>query len=333
MPNEFFPYRYSDKAVDILIRDVHVDGILQAGLVNAEERLIDLVRLPTWERIDIGLSAALHPDIAGQVVPEDEAESRPWKVLLIVATRMGSTRQVGWRHSQTLTPEEPDRLNWGGHLSIRREESGAWSTMRCMVTRVSSRSAPFPGFADERALRLTGSDEWTLRIEPKAPTPGRGMKVEWIDFRTASRKVLNENDKCLYYLDLDQPQPVLFLNEGIRDLKSVLSTEGRTGSRAAIRDALFVSIAQPVWLCLAMHAASACGLEEEEPEWQRRVLEEIAPYAYRDRDEEKAVKSLRDDAANPSAKGLLLQRLGPAVQSYLQVDKPTVKLFRDIIAP
>jgi hypothetical protein len=334
MLNEFFPYRYSQGGVQLQVKkEVLVDGSLHSSLVNDDERMVDLIGLPTWGSVEFDVEASIHQAVPASVLPPDEKESRPWKAVLVLASRMGNTRQVGWRQSQPLSPTDPERLTWKGRVLIRREEVGAWMTIRCLVTRASPRSAPFAGFADESALRLSGSEEWALRIEPKAPSFGAGMRVEWINFRTAPRDVLNENSKCLYYLDLDQPQPVLLLNEDIRDLKTVLSTEGRTGARAAIRDALFMSIAQPVWMALVLLVAGDCDQETDQPEWQGKILEEIAPYAYKDYSEEMAVARLREDMCNPAARALLLQRLGPAVQSYLQVDKSTARVFRDILAP
>lgn len=332
MVNEFFPYRYQDNGVTMKITNVHIDGLLRPELIQPDIATVDLVAKSDWKIVDIDVEAQIAPQVPDAVLPEGERAKKPWHVVVVATSMMGNTRQIGWRQSEHLIPSGPDKINWAGCVRLSYNDIGAVVRLRAFVTRSDSSPAPQDEYADEPGLRLAASEEWVVQVDPRSIPPGKSMKIEWINFRSCGKTYLNEVADSLYYLDLGQDFPILYLNEDIPDLKTVLSAEGHVGPRAAIRDALFRSIAQPVWTALAVLAATnAVEEESERPEWQRSVLDQIAPHIYKDESEEDAVKRLVSEGKDPNGRTVLLQKLMPAVQHYLDLKKVTGRLFRDAL--
>lgn len=332
MANEFFPYRYQDNPITLKINGVFVDGVSRLDLMRPDLAVIDLTVLPNWAAVELPLEVRISSQMAQAVLPPVEQSVRPWRVVVTSASLTQGGRQIGWRQSKQLMTVDENKLNWTGSVHFLRDDVGTAVRLKAFVTRSSPLTQGQLGFADEPGLRMGASEEWIVQIDPKSIPPGKSMRVEWVHFATCDKPHLNQVADSLYYLDLDQDFPVLYLNEDIPDLKTVLENESHIGSRAAIRDTIFRSIAQPVWLALTLHAASTPAEDgNERPEWQQSVLKHMAPRIYHGESEEAAVENLARDGRDPNAQTVLLQRLIPAVQQYLDLKKSTSRLFRDAL--
>jgi len=303
------------------------------NLIQTDQALINLSARPAWSVLNLPVKVSLDPSMLDLVLPTSDRAAKPWKVIVVLAY-LTETGQLAWRQSKQLSPYDSDKLNWQGQVSVRHDDAGASVRLRAFVTRSDGSVAPQQEFASEPGLRLAASDQWTIQVDPRPTPPGKSIEIKWINFRTCDKPNLNDAASCLYSLDLDQPSPVLYLNEDIRDLKTVLNHNARVGTRAAVRDALYLSIAQPVWMSLALAAASGeWDSESTRAEWERTALQEIAPLAYPEKDPDAAVESMISDA-NDSEGGrrALLQKLPLAIQQYLEFNKSTGRLFASVLS-
>ncbi len=332
MPAEFFPYRFQPSGVTLKVKDVSLDGRVYSQLVRGDAGTVDLTAFPTWTTAEVEVDVEIASSMPESVLPKGEQAEKPWRVVVTAVSLMGSARQVGWRQSERLAAVDGNNINWSGKLRFNRSDTGVAIRLRAFVTRAQSPTLPLSGYANEPSMRLAQSEEWIIQIDPKSIPPGKAMRVDWVNFKTSQDARLNKTPDSLYFLDLDQDMPILYLNEDIQDFKAVLTKPGHTGSAAAIRDTLFRSIAQPVWLTLALVSATSHHEDESErPEWQQSVLKQIAPRIYPEESAEVAVEKLLLDGRELQGQTLLLQRLIPVIENYLELKKTTTRLFKDAL--
>ncbi|MDQ3264001.1 MAG: hypothetical protein M3Y59_10100 [Myxococcota bacterium] len=173
---------------------------------------------------------------------------------------------------------------------------------------------------------------------------GKYLRIRWEDFAKSELGVLQQNDHQIYFLEIEGEGggPILWLNSGVEDLQTVLDSKASSGPRAATRNALFDSIAQPVWLALVMRAARKFAEREEDDAgepfesegggWEESVLATIAEEVFPDEESEKAVSDLAQGLSDPEQQVDLLQRVSLAVQRHLVLQKSTVALLRALEA-
>lgn len=329
MANVFFPYEYRGNSITHKITELRIDGQLRTNLIQPETTSIDLTAITNWSTAEIAVEVVITDDMPKSVLPKSEQDDPPWRVIVTATSLMQGTRQIGWRQSKELTPDGATKLLWNGRMQFERNDVGSTIRLRSYVTRSGLPGLPVKGFADEPGMRMGAGEDWVIQIDQKSIPPGKSMKIEWVKFQTSENANLKSNASCLHYLDLEHEVPTLYLNEDIQDLKTVLMSGGYVGPKAAIRDALFTSIAQPVWLTLAFTTATkTVESEDERPEWEQAVLEQIAPCVYPEENDDEAVRKLAAEGQDAAARLVLLERLIPAVQKYLDIKKSTTRLFQ-----
>ena len=329
MSAEFFPYYFQPDGVTLQIKALYIDNKAYPHLVNHENNTVDIATFPNWTNAELAVQAEINSQVPQVAFPPAERTACPWRVVVRIESLMGNTKQVGWRERQELAPSDDNSLQWNGKLEFSRNDVGAALRLCAFVTRSKDSISSPSGFANESGLRLAKSPEWVVQIDPRSLPPGKSMQVKWMNFKTCSDLRLNQAYENIYFLDLDQNVPILYLNEDVQDLKPILSREGHIGAVAAMRDALFHSIAQPVWLSLILISVTTQHEDETaRPEWQQSVLRRIAPVLYPDLGEANAIKKLLADGQNPQAHILLLQRLTTTIQTMLDLKKTTIRLFK-----
>ena len=176
--------------------------------------------------------------------------------------------------------------------------------------------------------RLASSKPWAINIDERSSPLGKSIRVEWINFKKDPR--FENFPLNVYYIDFSDSIPVLYLNEAIDDLKVVLNSTGYTGIRAAVRESIFRSIAQPVWLSLVLTAVNdKYDDEDDRPEWQRSVIDQFAPLVIPTAtDEDTAIQSFIDLGNSPD---VFLPKIISAIQSSIEIDRSTSRLLSSII--
>lgn len=315
----FYPYAFAEEELNIEILDAIVDSNSFSDRINLQTLALNLQDISDWKTASLKVRITLPDNAAERLLPVKERSSPPWRALVSL-----SCERTRWRRGYPLSMEG-DKATWEGSLEIERQLLRDTVKIRAYLVRTASGSVIDPEFADRKGTRLASSPQWELQIDHTRLPPGNYLDVRWENFNTSDHPVRVRTPTLLYYLDFTDAIPVLWLNEGIDDLKPVLMSLGTVGSRAAVRNILFDSIAQSVWVGLVMHAATAAGDDESEPpeEWQRGILLQFAPLVYSDCSRELAVEQLISAAKDREQIPTLIELILVAVQSKLNLAKST----------
>jgi hypothetical protein len=320
----FFPYEFADEELNLEVTDLQLDGEEQKHLVNKKTCTVTLPADGSWGNGKLGVQLALPPGKVKDLFPDDEQATPPWSGLVTL-----SCEKTRWRQGFPLQPQTGNGPAWAGQLQFERARLRGLVKMQAFLVRLADRPTPRHGYAGAQAARVASAPEWHLHVDAPPLPPGHYLDIRWEDFRTSTHARRSKNPALLYYLDFNGALPVLWLNEAIPNLKPVLMSPGTHGPKVWVRNVLFDSIAQNVWVALVLQAAHSVPAEETEPpeEWQRAVLERMAPAVYPGVDEELACEQLVKEARDPTRAGMLLEALTTAVQSRLNISKSTTNIL------
>lgn len=325
----FFPYNYLDEESSLDVVKVVVDGVEQSEVVQRPSLAIDMVGQPDWVTIATTVEMDIPQDDIATVIPPAELGTRPYKVILVLHCMSVDGRQTVSRSAHELQQGISDGL-WRGTFELKRRDVGGIIRIRGFAVRSSELPSVAPGFASEIGARLVSSKEWTLLIDrPQAP-PGEALDIRWESFRSSAIASLRDVSTAVYALNLDDTEhPILYLNEDVQDLKAVLNSAASSGRTSVIRDTVFCSIAQPVWLSLIL--AAAIGSDDDAPPeqgWRASVLRRVAKVVFSNDPPEVGMKQIIRLAKEPEDVPYLIQRLLPAVQTMLYLAKHTDKAIK-----
>jgi hypothetical protein len=314
----FYPYAFAEEELNIEIVDLKVDGTSQQERVSSQSLAVSMQDLTDWERASMTLKISLPEDVVSRVLPPEEGSTPPWRLRISL-----SCEKTRWRRGYTLNPGGDNGI-WAGTIDINRAQLRETVKMIAYLVRTTSSGADSQ-FARRQATRLVSSPEWYIYVDPPSFPPGNHLEIRWEDFKLSLHKVRMENPSLLYYLDFTESPPVLWLNEGVIDFKPVLMSVGTIGSKAAVRNTLFDSISQTVWVALVMQAANAAPDSDSEPpeDWQRGMLSQFAPFVYRDCSKELAVRQLIAAAKDREQIPTLIESILVGIQSRLNLVKST----------
>lgn len=145
------------------------------------------------------------------------------------------------------------------------------------------------------------SEVWNIWVSaPEIPLLTGDLDVKWADFTgdDCPSGIDRAFSTQAYYVDITADPPVIWLNEGVPDLRRLFDDAPRRSSaEKALRDSHFHAIASSGWL--AMFNASLGGIEPDNAggvlwpavEWQRQVLLTLLPKIYPDLSSDDALTS------------------------------------------
>jgi len=220
--------------------------------------------------------------------------------------------------------------NYVGELEIESGMLAKRATLHAVV------SATIDGVQD----RYLGSSEgWNIWVNaPEIPILTGDLDVKWADFTGDERpRSIDPTFKThAYYVDVTSDPPVIWLNEGVQDLRRLFDeAPRRSAAEQAVRDAYFHAIGSAGWL--AMFNASLGAIEPDTSggamwptvEWQRQVLLTLLPKIYPDlASDDSLLRAYEDDLDHGGAR-LLQSRAMAAINGLL---RGTQKLSQSIRA-
>jgi hypothetical protein len=317
----FMPYRYDDRRLRLSITGYEVDGELHTDGLDETRQRVDLTQFDDWERVRFNLEVKLPEAVITEVFPEQERDSPPGA--LVVALSCDDTyqrkSQLITRHSLTGTTTET--------ISVTSDGVRNKLTIEPFLVRTTVMETPEPGYATELGARLAGAREWEVAIDEQGGPSGTYLQIEYRSFREWEYNGIEPDS--VYYLDVDaDPEPLLHLNSDHDRLKRVLDSDGTTGPRARMRDAVFYTISTQVWSQLFLRAASVVTEDGETPRaWQQGVLEQFLSKIYPERDREATLAQIRATIHEDGDPAALLQRADMAIQ-----DGVTSRKLADVLA-
>lgn len=325
MPEKvLFPYRFKQGAVSLTVLKARVDGEDAEQYVDSPAHRVVLRSLDSWSRAVLGLHAEISPDKRAELYPDQERQSPPDELRVVMQCR--ATR---WRSSMALQWSEESSA-WEGEVELHNDLVRDNLSLHAVLVRTASMEEEAPrGYASSRHMRLATSPEWQVAFDASPSLPGGYLDVRWENFGECQDYAkLRQNPDLVYYVDFESSPPRLFLNEGVAGLREVLEHQGQRGPLAAIREVLFGFIAQIGWLSLATNSLLSIpeGMEDPEEEWQQTVLDSLRSSF------EGHVHNLAEAVRDPAQAATLTETLGVAVQRREALRQPTEKMLNETAA-
>jgi hypothetical protein len=170
---------------------------------------------------------------------------------------------------------------WSATMRIHREDVVG----RCTIEVTAE------GTVDGVSHRRLGQCEpWTIDLDPVVPavTAGRSpFDVRWVDFTDPADggpALLKSLKDQLFYVHAEPDPPVLYLNDGVRNLKDLLNWDAARGWKRDLRDSIADDISAKTLLILAERAIGEIYPDDEgQPvppyrEISARLLERLAEH-------------------------------------------------------
>lgn len=319
----FFPYRFAGEVLDLKVVAVELDNKPTATLVGGTT-VVDLQHHPNWTNCSFRLEVGIDQRATADLLPPDEQNGPPWRV--VVAVTSAATR---WRQGFTLQPVGSETSKWVGTLQFCRSAVAGSLTLQAFLVRSSPRQGPATPYAVRTGARLASSVPWLVHIDPPKVPPGKMLDVRWEDFAQSTNQRLASRSSNVYYLDLQGAMPILWLNRRVPDMEPVLNSAATSGEKATIRNTLFDSIAQAVWMSLVLDSTYSIPDDATEPaeDWQKAVFDQFAPAIFPGSSEDLAKEQLLQMVRDPSQTANLAEMLPSIIQARLDLAKSTKALL------
>ncbi|RMH40924.1 MAG: hypothetical protein D6689_12350 [Deltaproteobacteria bacterium] len=318
---QFLPYRYDRFGVVATPERCAIDGARTVTAVRADRHLVDL-SAHRFDEATIEWRLDVPAALIDAVLPPGERADPPVAIVVAVrcpATRLRTAVRIPWADVRDGKARAATR--------IRRGDARGSVDVVALAVRTRDASDAVDGYAMARGARLAGSRPWELRFDRLRDPRGAYLDVRYARFGDYGPPQF-PSPASLYQLDCDGDSPVLWLNLDHERVCEALDSNANVGTRAAIRDVLFDSIAHAVWTRLFVEAAEQVRDGDEPPfEWQRSVLERFLPALYPHcTDHAARVAALREEREQGDA-GRVLDRLDAVLQEQLDVAVHAARLI------
>jgi hypothetical protein len=274
----FLPYAYGERRLGLGITEVRAgeEALDLDAVYDDGRRELDLrEHAGHTEPVAIGVELdGVDQALLASVLPAGEVAGPPLRFVVVVQD------EGGWYRTTAPLRELDGGLR--GTLEVVPADSTGVLTVEAIALRTAAASEPDPRFASGRGMRVASSHSLTIRTREPVASPGGALDVRWEDFTKSTHPERKRRSERVFYLEVTHEPPVLWLNQGVPDLRAVLDSKGTHGQRAVIRDLINRTIALPAWYAL-VHVASLSVTQDEESRptvpdgWRRGLLARIAP--------------------------------------------------------
>ncbi|MBI2378776.1 MAG: hypothetical protein HYV07_32575 [Deltaproteobacteria bacterium] len=296
----FLPYRYAKSGLLLEVLRARVDGE-EVGL-DPDARLVDLSPMG-FRTLTLSLRVSLAPEVVAAVFPPEERESPPGRVAVCV--RCDPTRF----RSSAFAPESTSILSHDLSLVVPRDDLKGSVELTPFLVRASRGVSG--EYASIRGERLASGRSWTVRIDRERSSTGQFIDVRFEDFA----QLPGVSDDIVYYLELEQPNPILWLNSKHRAVVEVMMSRATRGARASIRELVFDMIESSVWSQLFLRASMDLARAGETGyAWEDRVLAKWLPKLFPETEDEETRRALLKEEIDRGELPSLLRMLDMRIQ-------------------
>lgn len=312
----FLPYASLRGASLIGEPELVVDGKPREEGIDTDKALVSLDD-DDWKVAVLRWPVVVASEELLPVVPDDEAAEPPVNVVVLVRCPATRLRRAVMAEGGAV------------QITIAREDVRDAVHFTPLLMRTTTRDQPTPGFASRAGVRLGQGRAWDLRVDPKTPKAGQFLDVRYRRF--SDDALLAPLGDTLYHLEVDQPEPILWINADHERLVPVLDAKGSTGKQARMREVCFDLITHGVWVQLFVRAADDLthGGELTYP-WQDTALRELLPLVFpEERGHTARLDTLQRVLAADGLAGVM-PRLDPALQRKMELSRHLVRLVDEV---
>lgn len=286
------PYDPTQEELDLgfLMRPgEHEDEVLNLDLRNSDA---------PWRQLRVRLDASLAQSELQRILPSSSNVADD--TLMVVSLRCSATKL---RRAVVLEPVGDGR--WRGDAMFRKDDVRnvvQFQPRLVRKTRIPSAGAEIQeGLAGDAGSIIAEGRNVMVSVDASPQPIQGGTRVTWEDFGQSSNPWRREHASDLFHLELDDSQPVLWLNRRYDSLHAALHGHASFGVDAVIRHMANLAIAQSVWFQLFIAAAHAIDADEEsgsveppESHWKRGVLSNYLTELFPNLSEEDRLRRLVD---------------------------------------
>lgn len=315
---------WDDPTKDVPIEVQEGEGQNRRAFGEFLQRTYNVVETdPPWGTLGFKMHASLPEQELKRVLPDTSDPAEDLTLLVSLACK-----KAKYRHGVTL--EWTGDGTWVGDVSLRKQDVQGTVRLRPMLVRSTALPSPkgdggTSGSPVEPGMMVAMGDPISLYVDEPQNLFDTPIEVRWDVFATSENSWRKAHKSDVFHLEPHGTLPTLTINEGIEGLRRLLDSEGGDGPDAALRDITAVSIAQSVWLQLAVVAFGAVDFDEDTGEaelpteaWQRDVVETLLPRMYPGPDEEQKLSSLGGDLNDRDGIKTVMERAGSAVQDLIR---------------
>jgi hypothetical protein len=264
-------------------------------------------------------------------LPEREKEDPPIRVFLAFQSDQ-SRRRFAVELAGEPCRHSFARAEWRGRVSVQA------FVVRSRDSVVKDESA-----ARDTAARLAWSRPVVIHFDEPPRPPGDHLEVVWEDFRTSPDSWRKRHQDNIFALDLlSGERPVIRLNSGLPNLRSVLNNSASHGRAARIRDSTNFMIAHQGWTSLISAAMAAVRdahevsnerplreLLDELVEWEKKVLEDWSRPIFSEHNADESLDKMLTACCDAQGAQSVMARVPNAIQARLNTMRGFVGLVRD----
>ncbi len=289
------PHRTLEKAPELRLVDLEVDGVPRPDLVEQHLERIDMTAAQDggWKRVRLRMELIAPEDEIAALL-DDGIEPRATVVARCAATKLRIAHQP--------TPGE-DESRWDASFELFAHD---------LRDKVTIRGEVVADIDGRPARRIGTSVPWTLYSDETAVPPFEGtFQVRWSHFVGAERDptIPEQAGSESFFVDLAGSVPAIHLNGDLDGLRELFSGGvERPPLEAALREAEMRRIATAAWTAAIGASAAAIRLNEEtgscelpETRWMADILRWSLPIIYPDVTEDEAVARVRKELVGSDA--------------------------------
>lgn len=296
--------------------DLNLQWLLREDESDEDVQRLDLSRADAiWSRLHLKLEASLPASELRRVLPEP---SRPGEDASLLVTIICSATRL--REVVSLVFEDD---HWTGEVVLRRQH--VRGTVRLMPRLVRKTDLPTAGgdgvdAASEHAFLIAEGRTLDLVVDPTVRSLKGLLKITWEDFQESEHPWRKAHPTIVFDLDLDEPEPILYLNSRQTGFRAALHSKKVKGAAAVIRHLGNAVVAQTVWLQLFVGAVSGLDTNEETGEvqlpsegWKQAVMRTLLAHVFQNVPEDERLVRLADLRSGEQI-GTLMSVLAAAAQ-------------------
>ncbi len=323
----FLPFAFVRHGLEVTVASLTLDSATASGPLDPDRRVITLEN-DDWQQVQLGVEVNVPAELLATVVPPSELRgdgAAPVALLLVLRCAETRLRRPIWLGRGPL-PAGRHRTG----LAIDRNEVRRNAELQAYLVRAAAAEKPTAGYAWVAGARLADARSWDIRCEPRPVPPGRFLDVRYRSFR--EDEVLAPFHANVYHLQLDDEQPVLWVNADHGQLTPILSDKGSTGKRARLREVFYDLIAQGVWTQLFLRALDDLRTDGELTyDWEDTVLRELLPTMLPGHRSHAERLAALGRAAERDGLPTLVGRLDAALQRRNEISRHMSRLAAEIV--
>ncbi|GAB7094136.1 hypothetical protein JCM30237_12880 [Halolamina litorea] len=307
------PYHYDESGLDLGIEGFGLNGDRDSlGSPDYDERIVDVTGYGSWEEVTIVGDVNVDESTLKTLVPEDEYDEPPLKVIVKIDTLDTQRRLPNVVKRGPLDEIENGKIrSFDFEHTFARENVHGEVLLEPRLVRTDDCDEGLP-YAPSAGMQVAAGKPWVVKVD-SMDTEGEGFPSMYQDFSDDDHEL---NKELVHALQGSRQDPKVVVNSHHDEIVDVLESGRGGGFRPRMRKIVGAEISTMTYVQLVLHTAGTVAENGEcEHDWQKGLLVELDDYLYPDLDVEETETKL-SDAVQPENLREFSDHLNQAIQLY-----------------